>query len=78
MYLYCISTNLYESPASLTYLHHVSTLSPLPIHCTPLKPNKLYRLYEPYKLNKLHDAPFSPCSNEEFMLIWNSCGALTN
>jgi hypothetical protein len=45
---------------------------------SPLKPGELNKLKEPNRLYKLHDATFSPCPNEELMLIWNSCAALTN
>ncbi len=72
LHLRCIPTSLHESLI-------VSIVSPLRLHCIstvslPIS-TSLHCISCP---QPLPHATFSPCSNKEFMLIWNSCGALTN
>jgi hypothetical protein len=73
-----ISTSLPVSPVSIN-LYQSSAVSSFST-VSPLKPDELPKPNELYKLNKLHAATFSPCSNEELMLIsdWNRCAALTD
>jgi hypothetical protein len=79
-----ISTNLYESPICSFLSNHQLSPSPAvyPLNFDIWTLFELWPLAFGFRLSSPfgEEVTFSPCSNEEFMLIsaWNSCATPTN